>query len=303
MAVRVPDPHNLRAAAQNVAASAIIEVDRACLGCGYNLRGLREGINCPECGLPSALPKDLDDPLALMPRSVIAAFIIGCWSASICVLLTVALVVLMRLNIWPAWIMIAGHAAVSVLWVGATILITPAFALPQAIVRGFSITSRLRRSARWLQLGWVAFAGAALLSEAVPNPAAALSNFFYLVQVGGFLAGMAGIVVLSILLQRLAEWTRDEEAGTAFNWGMWGLPVMTPLLFVDWPVFTSNALLKFAVPLLWLCLACTFPYGLLSLSKSVTLSIVHSFEHEHRQERKAERDRKHQEKLARMLKS
>ena len=73
MAVRAPDPHNLRSAAHNVAASAIIDTDRPCLGCGYNLRGLRAGINCPECGLPSVLPQGLDDPLALMPRSVVLA--------------------------------------------------------------------------------------------------------------------------------------------------------------------------------------------------------------------------------------
>jgi hypothetical protein len=199
--------------------------------------------------------------------------------------------------------MLAGLGAVSMLWLGATLLITPAFSLPQAVVRGFSISSRLRRAARWLQVGWIVFAGAALYGIAVPNPIASLANLLYLLQVAGFLTGMAGIVTLSILLQRLADWTRDEEAGTAFNWGMWGLPIMTPLLFVDWPVFTANALLKYAVPLLWLGLACTFPYGLLGLSKSVTLSIVHSFEHEHREQRKAERNRKHQEKLSRMLKS
>jgi len=30
----------------------LIEDDRCCLGCGYQLRGLREGHRCPECGRP-----------------------------------------------------------------------------------------------------------------------------------------------------------------------------------------------------------------------------------------------------------
>lgn len=37
-----------------------------CLRCGYNRRGLRSGVNCPECGLPAsglaAPPRDRDMP-------------------------------------------------------------------------------------------------------------------------------------------------------------------------------------------------------------------------------------------------
>lgn len=304
MAVRAPDPHNLRAAAERVAAATapIIDTDRACLGCGYNLRGLRVGIKCPECGLPSRLPANLDDPLALMPRSVILAFTLGCWAASVCVVLTVALVLTLRLEPWDAWITLCGLTTVAVLWIGATMLITPGFAIPQAVVRGFAHGGRLRRAARWLQLGWPILAGATLLRTILTNPPGSATAALQLVQFLGFATGMAGIVMLSLLLQRLADWTRDAEANTAFNWAMWGLPVVTPLLFLDTPLFSANLILRFLIPLLWLGLVCTFPFGLLTLSKSVTLSIVHSFEHEDRLRRKTERDRKHQEKVSRLLK-
>jgi hypothetical protein len=308
MAVRAPDPHNLRAAAQRAAGSAIIDSDRPCLGCGYNLRGLRAGINCPECGLPSVLPEDVDDPLALMPRSVIVAFIIGCWSASICVMLIVGLVVVLRLEIAPAEVMVAALAVVSMAWLGATILITPAFALPQAVKRGFALGSRLRRASRWLQLGWPVLAGATLLKLAAPNASASLANLLLLLQIAGFLSGMAGIVALCVLLQQLADWTRDDGAGTAFNWAMWSLPIATVLILImepagGWAMPARGLVpMDFLVHALWFAALCTLPYGLLNLSKSVTLSIVHSFEHEDRQRRKTERDRKQQEKLSRMLK-
>ena len=83
---------------------------------------------------------------------------------------------------------------------------------------------------------------------------------------------------------------------------MWGLPVVTPLLLLDTPMLSANPLLRFLIPLLWLGLVCTFPFGLITLSKSVTLSIVHSFENDFREERKKERDRKHQARLAKLLK-
>jgi hypothetical protein len=304
MAVRAPDPHNLRAAAEHSAAAMapIIDTDRACLGCGYNLRGLRAGVKCPECGLPSKLPANLDDPLSLMPRSVIFAFTLGCWAATVCVILTVAMVLSLRFEAWESWITLCGLTAIAVLWLGATMLITPGFAIPQAVVRGFSQGGRLRRAARWLQLGWPMFAGATLLREVLVSPAGSATAALQLLQFVGFAAGMAGIVTLSLLLQRLADWTRDGEANTAFNWTMWGLPVVTPLMLLDSPLLSANLILKFLIPLLWLGLVCTFPFGLLTLSKSVTLSIAHSFEHEARLERKAERDRKHQEKMAKLLK-
>ena len=43
---------------------------------------------------------------------------------------------------------------IAFIWVVATCLLTPAFGIRQAVTRGFSQQSRLRRAARWLQLGW-----------------------------------------------------------------------------------------------------------------------------------------------------
>src|ERR1043165_1019057 len=102
MAHRAPDPHNLRNLAQAPGMhgpAPIIEVDRECAGCGYNLRGLRVGINCPECGMPTITPKGIDDPLSMMPMRVILTVVRGCWVGSICVVLMVGLELAERFEI------------------------------------------------------------------------------------------------------------------------------------------------------------------------------------------------------------
>lgn len=296
MAVRAPDPHNLRGMT-GVVSAPVIETDRLCLGCDYNLRGLRAGINCPECGLPSVMPEGIDDPLALMPRRVILAFIWGCWAASICVLGVIGAVIASRMpDIDPK---IPGYtlAGLSLLWLAATWLLTPAFAIPQAIFRGFSRASKVRRAALWLQWGWVLAAGCAAVAVTLSSPPAWLTSLLWAGTWIGFLVGMAGIVVLCILMDRLADWTRDEDAQTMFNWAMWGLPIATVFLFVHIPLPFVNALMI----LLWLAAAALFPYGLIMLSKSVTLSIVHSFEHDERSKRQDERRQQYHDHVGKLV--
>src|SRR5436190_48874 len=124
MPARAPDPHNLRAMT-GAQPAPVIETDRPCLGCGYNLRGLRAGINCPECGMPSVMPEGIDDPLALMPRGVILAFIWGCWAASICVLGVIGAVIVSRFPDIDRIVPAIALAGLSILWCLATWLLTP----------------------------------------------------------------------------------------------------------------------------------------------------------------------------------
>src|SRR5688572_6714225 len=100
MTFRGPDPHNLRKLA-NQSLGPAIELDRECRGCGYNLRGLSLGANCPECGLSSSAAKSsIDDPLSLMPTRVIFAFIRGCCVASLCVSGLLATLLVHQFQIW-----------------------------------------------------------------------------------------------------------------------------------------------------------------------------------------------------------
>lgn len=295
MPIRAPDPHNLRNAAKT---AIVIDSDRECDGCGYNLRGLRVGFPCPECGtkIIGTLSDEIDDPLSLAPPRVILAFIRGCWAASIIVALAVGLTLASRMPQWDvAWSRWA-MPALSLLWVGAVMWLTPAFSLPQAASRGFNRRGRLRRAARWLQWGWVLAAGMAfVIAEANLN---VIGRNLCIVGVTiGCVVGVLGVIVLSVLLERLAEWARDDTAEMLFNWAAWFIPISTLLLLIDLPL----PIIRMLFAVFWLVGVATFPFALISLSSSVTLSVVHNYEHRQRSERRAERQRKYDDHVERTV--
>jgi len=301
MAIRSPDPHNLRRAAARAGQQGVFEHDRPCLGCGYNLRGLPHGANCPECGMASKMPEDIDAPLSLAPTSVILAFIRGCWLASICVAAAVGVTIADRFPAWKPSISLFIVAGLSLLWVLAVFWMTPGFNLPQAAIRGFSPRGKLRRATRVLQWGWVASTGASFVEWQLSVKSggiagaggASLRSLLQLLETGGFLAGLAGVVCLSLMLERLAEWTRDDTAEKYFNWSAWTLPISTLLLYIDIP----NPYVSLLLTALWFLSVAIFPYALLNLSGSVTYSVLHSVENKGRDERRQERNQKYAQKV------
>jgi hypothetical protein len=299
MVVHTPDPHNLRNAASAAGMAAIIDVDRDCPGCGYNLRGLRYGVKCPECGMISTRAVSaIDDPLSVAPTRVILVFIRGCWAASIIIALAVGLIVAPRFPGWNVGYSRWGLFALAMLWVGAVMWLTPAFALPQAAARGFSRRSRLRKATRWLQFAWPIAAGMKLLLHefSLSAPDAALAQTVFGASA---LAGLVGVILLAIMLERLAEWARDDRAQNLFNWTIWTIPVTTLLLFVNIPLPMVGVI--FGV--LWLAGIGLFPYALLSLSGSVTLCIVHAYEHREREGRRVERSKRYHDQVDRAVRT
>lgn len=298
MAVRGPDPHNLRRMAQQAAVNTapVIDSDRECNGCGYNLRGLRVGSICPECGTPSTRAPADDDPLSLMPTRVIIAFIRGCWVASACVLALIALIAVGSMQFWPWKFSVVGIAGVSILWTLAVMWLTPAFRMPQAVSRGFGPRGRRRLAARHLQWGWVVVAGTLVINEFL-SPAARAQSVLGIAVIVGLSAGIIGIVVLCLVLERLADWARDVDAERMFNWTAWALPLAMLASLVNLSSMpTLSMVLRILAGVLWLVAVFAFPYGLFQLSRSVTLSILHSFEHRQRMVRREERqERFHQE--------
>jgi hypothetical protein len=189
-------------------------------------------------------------------------------------------------------------AGLSLPWVGAVILLTPAMNLPQAAARGFSRSSRLRRVARWLQLGWVLATTCALFDGLLGSPTGGAAGLISAGQWIGCIIGLTGLVVLSVLMERLAEWVRDMDAERMFNWAMWSWPIAM-LLFIPIGFFMSNLsgfsgrrFVPTIIVILWIAAIGTFPYGLFLLSKSVTLAVVHAKEHEERSRRSQERQQR-----------
>ena len=254
--------------------------ERACLHCGYSLRGLAIGAACPECGMSSKVPEAIDDPLSRMPVPVILRFKWGCWATVWTGVLGVLLWLTLRSGNVPELVPLVGLAALAVHWQVVVRLVTPAFALPQASMRGFSPRGRLRIVVQWLQLGWLLAIGATLADVAITSTSPQFDILPRLVPLGLFV-GVVGIFLWAILLGRLAEWTCDKAAETVFNWAVWTLP-FTALLLMWTP---RNFVLGLAFLVLAVVPFFMMPIGLISLAKSISYSVYHSIEHEDRQER------------------
>ena len=242
---------------------------------------------------------DLDDPLSMMPLRVIRRFRAASWAATACVFVVIVVLIGTPGLALPRPAKLGLLAGVSLLWCGAAWLLTPAFDLPQAVQRGFGRRGRLRAAARGLQLGWVVAAGAGWVAAAVPAGAAGRAPLALLSALAwlGAIAGLAGVVTLTVLLQRLAEWARDGDAERALNLTLWGTPIMSLALVIG-----SNVRLFFVVLaamfILWLICVAALPYALLSLSKSMWWTVRHAHEYHARMRRQRERAERRTEELA-----
>ena len=184
------------------------------------------------------------------------------------------------------------------LWIYAVWRLTPVLDEPQAAAYGFSREGRLRLAVRWLQLGWVVAALSIPLGAVFSGYTFGFTFFLTLFFVGLGL-GLLGLVCFVMFLRRFAGWVGDEFAEKAFYLAVWGNVIAIPLailffnilfglgpfLIIVGPLFVLPIVVLLIVSLL------AFPVGLLSLSRSVDWSVVHS-------RREAERARALREKMA-----
>lgn len=276
----------------------LIDVDKQCDQCGYILRGLRYGGACPECGTPIVLRSDRDLAFHEMPLPLIKQFRVNSWIATLSVTGFVGLLVFGRSLVGSGVGVVGPIVVLIIIWIYAVWRLTPVLDQPQAAAYGFARGGRLRLAARWLQLGWVAAALSIPLSVLFSRSTFGFGLFTILFFVGLGL-GLLGLVCFVMFLRRFAGWVRDEFAERAFNLAVWGNVIAIPLAFVfvnmifSLRPFLILVVLLFVLPILVLLIASmvAFPVGLLSLSRSVDWSVVHS-------RREAERARALREKMA-----
>lgn len=245
--------------------------ERTCDGCGYSLRGLEIGSDCPECGRPSSRSSLPDNPLSAAPRSVVERLALGGLIATGAMLVLIAA----RFLDDPRISSLVGLGAATG-WFVAAVLLTPIVDDRTAMLHGFGPGARLAPIARWLQLAWPAHATLFVLAAwggfAVPP-----------LLVGVSWATVIAVVVYSVVLRRLAEWARDDAAARAFNLAAFAIPVCEALMYVDLEIISVFGRLL-AIPS-WLAV----PYGVLSLSRSMRWTLRHAGQHEERERRRRER--------------
>lgn len=272
------------------------EITRRCRKCGYDLRGQPRGGVCPECGFEDTRPdpKMLAEPLSEAPGHVIRTFAFGAMMCALVAALYVAFTISRMFTPWLPITIPSVHMGLAVLWIAGVRLATPFFDIPQAVVRGFGPSSRLRRAAWLVQFIWLVPTATAL-AFAIANPAAGPIHDLVAWTVAiGTMGGIAAIICLAVLLDRLAEWTRDDLAQRALQWTIWLLPVMTVLLWLN----VRFLPLRLAVYAGWLLAAGSFPVALWSLAQTTMHSIRHHHEYLERETRRTQRARAFDDELA-----
>lgn len=286
------------------AGKGTITEHRKCRACGYDVIGVDLRGVCPECGVAILADRTIDDPLETAPLEVIRRFRNGCWLA--CGTVIVALVggLLLRQGIIRTMPLLGLLMLANGAWLVAAWLVTTPIDSPQAAHQGFHAGSRLRVAARWSQLAWTLL----LLFVAIdltwgagsPNPTwndpAILALVAWIGRGLVLLAFAAGVVFVALLMA-LARWSRDDDAARALNVAVWGLPTAVVLGFVGIPI----PFIGFFILGLYLLSILALPFGLFSLARSLSWSLVHHHEHVGRSERRQEAKRRYDERVARSV--
>ena len=246
--------------------------DLPCTGCGYNLRGINYGRNCPECGL-AIEPGDADrDVLLAASWSSRGALRIGLAVAFGCLVVAVAARLVLFAGgfkgISPALARayLTMGLVLSVAWTIAAWSITP-----RRLDRWGSGMRALRLVVRSTQPLWVV--GYVCWLVAIINGDDQLAAWGRVLR---FLAGV-GAIVLAVVLCRVAGEAGREHAARRLNAAAWVLPITTLL-----PQFFPRDMAWFGLMplglllLLWAWVMMLYALGVLELQRHVSWAGTHA---------------------------
>lgn len=213
-------------------AAGTIARDVPCGHCNYNLRGLKPGRVCPECGhvIPNDVVSSTDPLLAGDPdrRSMTMwGFTLMACSVFGAVALRIGSAALWAFVSWPTLpIHAAMRLAIALAW-----SIGVCMALPRSVDLGRPGRRTLRHFAVASQFLWIPSAACWLLSVTPGFAAIAMSmrNWSHLLSA----PAMIGAVGVALLLSLVADDIELDEAPRRIGVAIWTVPVLTVvLLFV-----------------------------------------------------------------------
>ena len=201
MPIRVEELRTLRP-------GVLIAEDRRCRGCKYNLRGLSDSGDCPECGRPIRRVelRQFADQMVDAPPAWVGAYRIG--TTLLCV---GGWVMAMGLVAWGifghvAWVL--GALAGSIAWAIGTVIATrPRPKTKLMEIDPIAEWRKWRVWARWSQPGWcIGLGGLALIQQmGWYTPLAIVPMALFL------LIGVVGWWPLMLMQSNLAYWASDKS--------------------------------------------------------------------------------------------
>jgi hypothetical protein len=260
-----------------------VERDLPCTGCGYNLRGLNYGRNCPECGLAIEPDDAVGDVVLAATWSSRGAVRLGLTAAFGCLVVAVAARFVLFVGgftgISPelARAYLTTGLVLSVVWTIAAWMITP-----RCLDRRRSVMRALRLVVRSTQPLWIV--GYLCWLVAIINGDDQLAAWGRVLR---FLAGV-GAIVLAVVLCRVAGNAGREYAARRLNAAAWILPITTllPQLFprnLAWYELIPLGLLL----LLWAWVMMLYALGVLDLQRHVSWAPTHAARAQTRSQRVA----------------
>lgn len=200
---------------------SIIQNNRACVHCGYNLKGLRQGGVCPECGqpMPTAGAQRLRDTIAEAPLSYLRSLVVG---LTIMAFASIAGALVLYLAPVSSLKAIGLAGAGLAWWFGIYIVTERRTPGPHAAHDAILDSSRLRMTNRLVQAAWI-LAGIGWFG--IAQRVGWFGNVFIFVALVMPLVGLMGLIPVSIYLSALADWGSHSALGHRFRATAWILSV------------------------------------------------------------------------------
>jgi predicted RNA-binding Zn-ribbon protein involved in translation (DUF1610 family) len=304
----------------------LIVDDRACVTCNYDLKGLRTGQKCPECGTVikggRARRSDslTDAPLGYLRALRLGALMMAGGSVGAC------LFTFLTYASQNVFVSLAALGAAGAWWAGVWIVTSKERHNPAAGKAPADGAHVLRVVNRVLQSGWVVAVLllvvacfvrlSAVQARAAATGALNSSNpFFSLSTLAGNLEWVHGLVLPVCLLTlipvalhvgRIAQWAEDDELKTRMVLVAWGIGIGGPLGWFGMAIaktMPSGLALVFAVGrvfglLMLIASWVAFLWGMLTLASIAAWAVANAVTRIESEGRLAERLARHYESIA-----
>lgn len=292
---------------------AQIEGDVACVRCGYNLKGLPRGGNCPECGASVAssfgrgrfLFKNLTDA----PMSYLKILRLGFFLLATCVVALFASIVLAGwLKGMGASLLVAG---IGVVWWAGVYLVTTSEHPPGDLQSKYDRLKWLRRTNRLLQTAWtVAWLCAAAQMLLIARQNTAIANGLVMpgtpspfaagIMATGMAAwilqllGVVSLVPLCIHFAEIGTAAGNDTLATRLGLAAWGIVLFGGYLVV-WYTFQGIWLLGAGLAALGIVVSLgMFVFSLIELAVMCGWAVANSYAAIARDQRLLERAQAHE---------